>query len=766
MISSVQYIRKRDGRTEPFNSSKITESVAAAAKEVNSIHCVPATITSDVLEILESEGNEVAEIEHIQNLIELSLIKRGHDKTSKAYILYRAKRNQIREMSSEIMRTYEELTFVDAKEVDIKRENANIDGDSPMAVMLRYGSEGAKKFNQMLIIDEEHCQAHKSGDIHIHDFEWYTLTTTCTQIDIDKLFKGGFNTGHGFLREPGEIRSYAALACIAIQANQNDQHGGQSIPALDHYLAKGVALTYSKELLKVLSILTNKSSVEDGAKEFKRYCRELFEENKTIMGKEMQVAVVNGIKAILGVTSTRTINRAIKAATKYTQEATYQGMEALVHNLNSMHSRAGSQVPFSSINYGTCTSVEGRLVIENVLMATDAGLGDGETAIFPIQIFKVKEGVNYNKKDPNYDLFKLACKVSAKRLFPNFSFLDAPFNARMYKEGDIRTEIAYMGCRTRVIGNVYDPENEVVTGRGNLNYTSINLPRIALECQGKDLAAFYEILDKRLELVRDQMLHRYKTICRKHPRNYPFLMGQGVWTGSEKLHQDDDISDILKNGTLSIGFIGLAETLVALTGQHHGESDKAQELGLEIVGRIREFCTKTSAEYTMNFTCLATPGEGLSERFLLIDRELYGVIPGVTDKNYYTNSFHIPVNFPILAYKKLSLEAPYHALTDAGHISYIELDGDTSKNLQAFEKVVRTMKELGIGYGAINHPVDRDPICGYTGIIDDVCPRCGRREGEQMTDEMWEDLQRKGYTMQSISHRWVDYHLGDQVQED
>ena len=404
-------------------------------------------------------------------------------------------------------------------------------------------------------------------------------------------------------------------------------------------------------------------------------------------------------------------------------------MEALVHNLNTMHSRAGAQVPFTSLNYGTDTSAEGRLVSECLLLATEAGLGNGETSIFPIHIFKVKEGVNYNPGDPNYDLFQLAIRVSAKRLFPNFSFLDAPYNKQYYKEGHPETEVAYMGCRTRVIANVNDPSRETTYGRGNLSFTSINLPRIAIRAHG-DVEWFFEDLDRKIDLVIDQLLARFKLQCQKKVRNYPFLMGQGIWMDSDNLDPDDSVAEVLRHGTLTCGFIGLAECLKALTGKHHGECDEAQNLGLDIIRHMRERMDDAAKKYGLNFSLIATPAEGLSGRFVRIDKKKFGVIEGVTDREYYTNSFHVPVYYPISAFEKLRREAPYHALTNGGHISYIELDGDPTQNLEAFEQVVRFMKECGIGYGSINHPVDRDPVCGYTGIIGETCPRCGRKAGE------------------------------------
>ena len=428
-----------------------------------------------------------------------------------------------------------------------------------------------------------------------------------------------------------------------------------------------------------------------------------------------------------------------------TNKATYQAMEAFVHNLNTMHSRAGAQVPFSSINFGTDTSPEGRMVMKNYLLAVDAGLGNGETPIFPISIFKLKEGVSYNKEDPNYDLFRLACEVSSKRLFPNFSFMDSPFNKQYYK-GDYNTEVAYMGCRTRVIGNVVDDDKAVTPGRGNLSFTSINLPRLGIKygiVNGRDKAdikGFFNELESLMELVKHQLLERFEIQCNKRIYNFPFLLKQGVWIDSDKLKDTDRLRKVLKHGTLSIGFIGLAETLKALTGKHHGESEESQKLGLKIVKFMREKCDEFSREYNLNFTCLATPAEGLSGRFVNIDRAIYGKIKGVTDREYYTNSFHVPVYYNISIANKIKIEGPYHALTNAGHISYIELDGDVTTNIDAFESIVRLMKENNFGYGAINHPVDRDPICGYVGVIKDICPKCGRRANEGVSVEKLKNL--------------------------
>ncbi|MBR1779737.1 MAG: anaerobic ribonucleoside triphosphate reductase [Clostridia bacterium] len=733
----IDTILKRDGRRVKFDIRKIVDAIFKAAEEVGgSDKKIAEDLAYQVIGYLEAENEkENITVEHIQDVVEKILIENGRAQTAKAYILYRAERTRAREMNTKLMKIYEELTFKPAKDNDVKRENANIDGDTAMGTMLKYGSEGAKQFYKMYILDPKFSKAHDDGDIHIHDLDFLPLTTTCCQIDLDKLFTNGFSTGHGYLREPNDIMSYAALACIAIQANQNDQHGGQSIPNFDYALGKGVAKTYKnryrKNAAKALELLIGLDDAEDFSKklmetienkagepvkledseEFHKVEKDLLAEK---FGEEVAIRVQNFAK---------------NHAYSETDRATYQAMEAFVHNLNTMHSRAGAQVPFSSINYGMDTSPEGRMVIKNALLATEKGLGNGETPIFPIHIFKVKDGINYNAGDPNYDLFKLACRVSSKRLFPNFSFVDAPFNLQYYKPGHPETEVAYMGCRTRVVANHYDPDREIVNGRGNLSFTSVNLPRIAIK-SNHDIKKFYSELDEKIDLVIAQLLARFELQASKSVRNYPFLMGQGVWIDSDKLGIDDEVREVLKHGTLTLGFIGLAEALKALTGKHHGESQESQKLGLEIIRHMRNKMDEATQKYNMNFSLIATPAEGLSGRFVRLDAKKFGKIPGVTDRDYYTNSFHVPVYFNISSWDKIKLEAPYHALTNGGHISYIELDGDPTQNLEAFEQVVRCMKDSGIGYGSINHPVDRDPVCGFTGIINDVCPKCGRREND------------------------------------
>ena len=740
---------KRNGKKVDFDGSKIAVAIKKGFENIvvlNEVDEEKRTYTekdvnkvyTSVLKRIEKEyaDKDKIKIEEIQDLIELELQKQGYEDVYRSFADYRERRAQSRELffddkrKHKFLKTIEGLGLKTANEDDTKRENANIDGDSAMGTMLQYGSTISKEFAKTYLMKKKFADAHDDGYIHIHDMDFLAMgTTTCMQIELDKLFKKGFSTGHGHLRPPKSIISYSALAAIAIQSNQNDQHGGQSIPAFDYYMAPGVLNTFKKQFKQqVYDVLdfqdmlpfVNMDKVE----------REVDKLNSI----EFDITIFESVYKDSELMK-RNFEKAYDKALQKTNRETYQAMEAFIHNLNTMHSRAGAQVPFSSINFGTDTTPEGRMVIKNYLLATEAGLGKGETPIFPVSIFKVKEGVNYNEEDINYDLFKLACKVSAKRLFPNFSFLDAPFNLAFYKEGDVRTEVGYMGCRTRVMTDVTDLNNQTTGGRGNLSFTTINLPRLGIKygiCQKTrekaDMDGFYAELGERMELVRDQLLERFEVQCNKRVYNFPFLLAQGVWTDGDKLKPTDRLRKILKHGTLTIGFIGLAETLKALIDEHHGESEKAQKLGLEIIEFMRKKCDEFCEQYNLNFSLIATPAEGLSGRFVNIDKAIYGKIKGVTDRNYYTNSFHVPVYYRIGIKEKLEKEAPYHNLTNGGHISYIELDGDTVQNVDAFESVIRLMKETGIGYGAINHPVDRDPVCGYVGVIGDVCPGCGRKE--------------------------------------
>ncbi|MDR1917208.1 MAG: anaerobic ribonucleoside triphosphate reductase [Synergistaceae bacterium] len=755
----IRTIRKRDGRQVGYDRAKIAAAILKAFRatgEAGSPREEPVheMIARIVEERIESTGLITPSVEQIQDVVEAALIDCGCLTTARAYILYRAERTRVREMKASLMKTYEDIAFKSAKECDIKRENANIDADTPMGTMLKYGSEGAKKFYEMFVIDPRFVAAHKSGDIHIHDLDFYTLTTTCCQIDLIKLFRGGFSTGHGVLREPNDIASYSALACIAIQSNQNDQHGGQSVVNFDYAMATGVAKTYAKKYRECLKISLSLLAAGYADETLDSVVSRLKGKNFTPSLDDSDYIDAERAALLDAGFDETTVRRAqefaLSNALTATERATYQAMEGLIHNLNTMHSRAGAQTPFSSVNYGMDTTPEGRMAIRALLLATEAGLGGGETPIFPIQIFRVKSGVSFNPGDPNYDLFQLACRVSSKRLFPNFSFLDAPFNARYYVQGRPETEIAYMGCRTRVIANAHDPEREISNGRGNLSFTTINLPRVAIKARGS-IPAFFSELEKYMQMVIHQLMERYKIQCSRRVRNYPFLMGQGIWIDSDTLGWDDEIGPVLKHGTLSVGFIGLAEALKSLTGSHHGEDESSQALGIDIVKFMRERVDRETADTGLNFTLLATPAEGLSGRFVRLDEEKFGVIEGVTDREYYTNSFHVPVYYNINAARKISIEGPYHELTNAGHITYVELDGDASQNPEAFERIIRCMAQNGIGYGSINHPVDRDPVCGYNGIIGDRCPKCGRADGDGVNSARFERIRRiTGYLVGTI----------------
>ena len=745
---------KRNGKKVDFDGTKIALAIKKGFDSI--INDDELVYTSkDVTKVYQTvikriekdyKNEEKIKIEDIQDMIEDALVKCGYEDVYKSFSEYRDRRAQSRMLFAEekkmhkFLKSLEGLGLKSAAEEDAKRENANIDGNSAMGTMLQYGSTVSKEFAKSYLMKKRFADAHDNGDIHIHDMDFLAMgTTTCTQIDLNKLFKNGFSTGHGYLREPQDIMSYSALAAIAIQSNQNDQHGGQSIPAFDFYIAPGVLKTFKKQyktaILELLEFtgfdsFVNLNKINDKIDKLDSIEFDLSYMDECAKDSEK-------VKEIF--------SKAYNTALKKTDRRTYQAMEAFVHNLNTMHSRAGAQVPFSSINFGTDTSPEGRMVIKNYLLSVDAGLGRNETPIFPISIFKVKEGVNYNKEDPNYDLFRLSCEVSSKRLFPNFSFMDSPFNKQFYK-GDYNTEVAYMGCRTRVMANVVDENKAVTPGRGNLSFTSINLPRIAIKHgvvlgnEKADMKAFFNELEDTMDMVKEQLLERFEIQCNRRLYNFPFLLEQGVWIDSEKLKETDRLRRILKHGTLSIGFIGLAETLKALTGKHHGEDPESQKLGLKIIKFMRNKCDEYAKEYNLNFTLLATPAEGLSGRFVNIDRAVYGKIKGVTDREYYTNSFHVPVYYNVSIANKIKLEGPYHALTNAGHISYIELDGNVAQNIDAFEKIVRLMKENNFGYGAINHPVDRDPVCGYVGVINDVCPKCGRKAGEGLPVDKLKEL--------------------------
>lgn len=589
----VEFVKKRDGRVIPFNEDRITRAIFLAATNVAEREgIVPdyklsEQLTQEVIKFLNHKYSEsVPSVEDIQDSVVKVLIETGHAKTSEEYIIYRTERSRIRNSKTRLMKAIEEITFEDAEDADIKRENANINGNTAMGTMLQYGSTVSKEFCKTHILKPEHSFAHDNGDIHIHDMDFLNMgTLTCCQIDVKKLFNGGFSTGHGFLREPQDIISYGALAAIAIQSNQNDQHGGQSIPFFDYGLAEGVYKTFKKfyignlaKALKLFKGIENNDVIKNivynteketnqkvGLKRDELYLN--LEKEKLIQTFDIDDELVNKMQ-----------NFAFEESYRETDKKTYQSMEAFIHNLNTMHSRAGAQVPFSSVNFGTDTSEEGRMVTKNLLLSQERGLGNGETPIFPILIFKVKEGINLNPEDPNYDLFKLSCRVSAKRLFPNFSFLDAPFNAKYYKKGEPDTEATYMGCRTRVLSNVCG--SETVSGRGNISFTTVNLPRLGIKHgiinnEKANLDGFFEELDEKINLIIEQLLERLEVQGNKKMKNFPFLMGQGVWKGSDDLGPEDTLKEVIKQGTLTIGFIGLAECLIALIGKHHGESKEA-----------------------------------------------------------------------------------------------------------------------------------------------------------------------------------------------
>ena len=579
----------------------------------------------------------------------------------------------------ELLKSFEEI--IQLNNLELVNENANMNASSPMGQMGKFASESARFYAKEYLLSAEAVQAIDENLLYPHDLDFYASgTTTCCQIPLAKLLERGFNTGHGTMRPPQDIGSAMALASIIIQANQNMQHGGQSFPMFDADLAPYVKKTFKKHVNRL-----------------KQYPCEW---------KESDLH---------------------QTAWEETDRTVYQACEAFIHNCNSMHSRGGGQVPFVSINYGTDTTVEGRVLIRNLLLATKAGLGKGETPIFPIQIFKIKNGINFTKSDINYDLYQLALETTAERLFPNFSFIDSSFNYQYY-DGTHESEVAYMGCRTRVMANRHGKENSL--GRGNLSFTSINLVKLAL--QSNSIVQFYDKLDKICDIAIRQLIDRYKYQAQKKASQFLFLYTQGVWIDSENIKEDQLVGELLKQGTLSIGFIGLAECVKALTGSHHGENEDSYKLAYEIVSFMRKKADKAADEFDMNFSLIATPAEGLSGKFVKRDRKEFGEIKGVTDRSYYTNSFHIPVHYPIRAVEKIEKEAPFHELCNAGHITYVEIDGNPRNNLKALDQIIRTMAKNEIGYGSINHPVDRCLNCNYKGYIEKQCPVCDNKNEQKI----------------------------------
>ena len=743
---------KRDGRKVEFDLSKIISATSKAVISAGTGIGIPKKVADMVLKTLQEENNDEISIEHIQDLVEISLMKLNPD-VAKCYILYRDTRSRERSKRSEINKKIAELIKIDASESDTKRENANIDGDTMCGSMLKIGGTVTKEYFFDNIIDTRFKKLHENGQIHIHDADLALFTINCLHINLKKLLAEGFSTGHGYLRSPTTIQSAATLACIALQSNQNDCFGGQAYPSIDYDLAPYVAKSFVRNVVEHLRSILSMTEPED-VYDYTGYKTDVLPVLDKYIKKNEHIMNYDGYKIIRHTLSdylkkkgstfeltTDIFDKICKYALSKTDRDTYQAMEAMQHNFCTLQSRSGGQTPFSSINFGTDTSEEGRMVTKNILLNVKAGLGSGETAIFPISIFKILKGVT-DKGSKNYDLFRLACEVSAVRAFPNFVNVSAPMNFKYYVPGRPETEIATMGCRTRVIGNHYDKNHQQTSGRGNLFFTTINLPYIALEALEKypdDEAAryheFMKILDERIDDAMEVNRQRFEYISHRKAKNLPFLMGQHLYIGSENLGPEDEIGEVIKQGSISVGFIGLAETLTALFGKHHGESEKSQQYGLTIIGHMNDLMHKFSEEENMNYSLFATPAEGCSGRLLKACRKRFGIVPGVTDKLYLTNSVHVPVSYKISAFDKVNIEAPYHPLCEAGIIGYIELDYDATKNIDAFETLVNYMADSGMTYFSINHPVDHDPVCGYFGYIPvgGVCPRCGRKEGEGVT---------------------------------
>ena len=859
-------IRKRDARVEDFSSSKLIKAISKCFDEVHN------TNQALVYEIANSVQNKISDntaVETIQDLVERELVSRGMYDEAKAYIIYRHDRAKARDANTQLTKIFDDINKIESSELDLKRENANIDTNTSMGTMLKIGTEASKDYNLKYLIKPKFAMLHENGDFHIHDLDFYSITMNCLFIPLAKLLKSVFNTGHGTVREPQSIKTAANLACIVLQSNQNEMFGGQAFPTFDYDLAPYVAKSFANHLRECLNDYFDSEDTEKDFKNIltKEITDKIYQKYNTILNDTSK----SELRQLLPNVSPEVFEKMYNRALVKTDKETYQAMEALIHNFNTMHSRClpadeiivaadgdtninklkvndyvlsfnvntqryeykkvkrvldngekellllvlengqrlrctpdhklytskgyveaqyatdvltkdgfssivfmknditeevydievednhnfcvkdknsdnfvvvhncGAQTPFSSINYGTCTSEEGRMIVKNVLLATDKGLGRSETPIFPVQIFKLKRSVNTQPDSKNYDLFKLAIKTSAKRLFPNFTFCDSPFNAQYYKEGHPETEIAVMGCRTRVIGNTYDKDHEQVTGRGNFSFNTLNLPRLGILAKG-DLKKFFNDLDNLIDDAIQQLKDRFDYIGNKHVYNYPFLMGQGVYLDSDKYGPNDTIREILKQSSISVGFCGLAECLVALTGKHHGESKESQELGLKLIRHIRKRMDEESKKTGLSWSCFATPAESTAGTFLRKDRKIFGVIPGVTDKDYYTNSFHVPVYYKTSITHKIDVESPYHEICNAGSISYIELDGDPNKNLDAYEAIVRYAAKKNLQYFSINTQNDQCPVCGYLGIIGDECPHCGFREDSGVSVEHLKEL--------------------------
>ena len=697
----IQTVVKRDGRLDGFNEMKIVAAICKAMKHTDAGE--DASLAKSIARFIALHGQEQMGVEQIQDAVERQLMGSSRKDVAQKYIQYRNQRSIARKAKTRNVF----LDIVNIKSTDVTRENANMNADTPAGMMMKFASETTKPFVDDYLLREEVRQAVSDNYIHIHDKDYYpTKSLTCVQHPLDVILQHGFTAGHGSSRPAKRIETAAVLACISLETCQNEMHGGQAIPAFDFYLAPYVRMSY-KEEVKTLEELSSESLDDLYDTPIDDYL-------------EKSVDQLEGKEKLKQFAINQTVHRV------------HQSMEAFIHNMNTIHSRGGNQVVFSSINYGTDTSAEGRCVMRELLRSTYEGVGNGETAIFPIQIWKKKRGVNYLPEDRNYDLYKLACKVTARRFFPNFLNLDATFNQNEKWRADdpqrYKWEIATMGCRTRVFENRFGEKTSIA--RGNLSFTTLNIVKIAIECMGiKDeeerVNTFFAKLDKLLDITAIQLDDRFKFQATAKARQFPLLM-QYLWTGADKLQPDDTIESVINQGTLGIGFIGLAECLKALTGKHHGESEESQRLGLRIIAHMRDRANEYSEKYHHNYSILATPAEGLAGKFTKRDAKQFGVIPGVTDREYYTNSNHVPVYYKCSALHKAQVEAPYHTLTRGGHIFYVELDGDATHNPQAIMSVVDMMDRYNMGYGSVNHNRNRCMDCGYETAQDiAACPKCG-----------------------------------------
>ena len=698
----IQTVKKRDGRIVGFNEQKVMAAIRKAMLHTDKGE--DERLLYQITDRIAQRGESQMTVEEIQDLVEMELMKSSRKDVAQKYIAYRNQRSIARKAKTrEVF-----LDIVNIKNNDVTRENANMNADTPAGMMMKFASETTKPFVDDYLLSEESRNAVEHNYLHIHDKDYYpTKSLTCVQHPLDNILHHGFTAGHGASRAAKRIETASVLACISMECAQNEMHGGQAIPAFDFYLAPFVRMSYIEEL-KALEDLNGEDY------------KELYDE-----------PLMDYLKAPLDGLQGK--DRARQHAMNKTVARVHQAMEAFIHNMNTIHSRGGNQVVFSSINYGTDTSAEGRCVMREILLSTYEGVGDGETAIFPIQIWKKKRGVNYLPEDRNFDLYQLACKVTARRFFPNFLNLDASFNQDPdWKADDPKRyvhEVATMGCRTRVFENRYGQRTSI--GRGNLSFSTINIVKLALECreeqdEQKRIDMFMAKLDQMLEITAKQLDDRFQFQKTAFAKQFPLLM-QCLWVGADKLKPMDTIESVINQGTLGIGFIGLAEALVALTGKHHGESEKAQELGLKIITYMRDRANEFCDRYHHNYSILATPAEGLSGKFTKKDRKEFGVIPGVTDRDYYTNSNHVPVYYKCSARHKAEVEAPYHNLTRGGHIFYVEIDGDATHNPQVIMSVVDMMDQLDMGYGSVNHNRNRCMDCGYENADDHLekCPKCG-----------------------------------------